>query len=60
MQKKFTIHHLNKRKPLHVKGHAVKGEGVEWKETEMLRHENANRLQRETAIENHYTVKSGI
>jgi hypothetical protein len=36
VQKKFTIHHLNKRKPLHVKGHAVKGDGREWKEKEML------------------------
>jgi len=27
---------VNKRKPLHVKGHAVKGDGIEWKQTEML------------------------
>jgi len=36
VQKKFTIHHRNKRKPLHVKGHAVKGDGIKRKEEEML------------------------
>jgi hypothetical protein len=48
MQKKFTIHHLNKRKPLHVKGYEVKADDKEWKEKETLGHEYANRLQRGT------------
>jgi hypothetical protein len=59
--RRTLLQHLNKRKLLHVKGHGVKGDEAEWKEMEMVRHENANRLWRETLPqENIYTLKRGI